>query len=138
MLPQSICFVDVETTGTSAFYNRVIEIGIVKTLNGEIVKEYKTLINPQTHIDPFIEQLTGIDPISLENAPTFEEVAPEIYELLSDSFFVAHNVRFDYGFLRNEFKRSGIKLSLKHFCTVKLSRLLYPDMKRHNMDAIID
>ncbi|HSW48281.1 MAG TPA: exonuclease domain-containing protein, partial [Candidatus Saccharimonadales bacterium] len=131
-------FVDVETTGTSAFYNRIIEIGILKTIDGKVVKEYKTLINPQTRIDPFIENLTGIAQAALENAPTFEDIAQEIYELLTDSYFVAHNVRFDYGFLRNEFKRIGGKLNLKHFCTVKLSRLLYPDMKRHNLDAIIE
>ena len=138
MLPKSICFVDVETTGTSAYYNRVIEIGILKTIDGKIVKQYKTLINPEAHLEPFIQQLTGITPVELEKAPTFEEVKDEIYELLSESFFVAHNVRFDYGFLRNEFKRCGIKLSLKHFCTVKLARLLYPHHKRHNLDSIIE
>ncbi len=138
MLPKSICFVDLETTGTSASYNRVIEIGILKTIDGKIVKKYKTLINPQTHIDPFIEQLTGIRPADLENAPLFEDVKDEIAEILADSVFVAHNVRFDYGFLRNEFKRCGTRLSLKHFCTVKLSRILFPDLKRHNLDAVIE
>ncbi len=138
MLPQSICFVDVETTGTNAYYNRLIEIGILKTIDGKIVKDYKTLINPQTYVDPFIENLTGISAKDLENAPTFETVAAEIYEILSDSFFVAHNVSFDYGFLRSEFKRLDIKLSLKHFCTVKLARLLYPALKRHNLDSIIE
>lgn len=138
MLPNSICFVDIETTGVSTYYNRVIEIGIIKVVDGRVVKEYKQLVNPQTHIDPFIEQLTGISHAELLNAPTFEEVKDEIYEILSGSVFVAHNVRFDYGFLRNEFKRYGIRLSLKHFCTVKLSRLLYPSFRRHNLDSIIE
>src|SRR5206468_3403196 len=122
----------------SAYYNRVIEIGILKVVDGVIVKEYKTLINPEAHVDPFIEGLTGISAADLESAPTFEEVASEINEILTDSYFVAHNVRFDYGFLRNEFKRAGLRLNLKQICTVKLSRILYPDMTRHNLDAIIE
>ena len=138
MLPQSICFVDIETTGTSAYYNRVIEIGILKVVDGKIVKKYQTLINPQTHLDPFIEKLTGITIGNLENAPLFENIAEEIYEILSDSIFVAHNVRFDYGFLRNEYRRLEKKFRLKHFCTVKLARVLYPNLKRHNLDSIIE
>lgn len=138
MLPSSICFVDIETTGISPYYNRIIEIGILKVVDGIVVKKYKALINPGVRIDPFIEQLTGITQADLVGAPTFDEIKDEVYEILEDSVFVAHNVRFDYGFLRQEFKKYGTKLSLKHFCTVKLSRLLYPHHKKHNLDAIIE
>ncbi len=138
MLPKSICFIDTETTGLNASYNRIIEVGVLKVVDGELVKEFKTLVNPGTYVDPFIQQMTGINPEALEKAPTFEEIKDELSALLEDSIFVAHNVRFDYGFIRNEFKRSGIKFSSKHFCTVKLARLLYPNQKRYNLDSIIE
>jgi DNA polymerase III subunit epsilon len=138
MLPKSICFVDIETTGLNAGYNRIIEIGILKVVNGKIIRKYNQLINPQQHIDPFIETLTGIKGKDLENTPTFFEVADELLNIFEDSIFVAHNVRFDYGFIRNEFKNIGVKFASKHFCTVKLARLLYPNQRRYGLDSIID
>ena len=104
-------FVDIETTGTSARHDRVIEIGILRVENDRIVKKYNQLINPETHVSPFITQITGITPDDLEDAPTFEIVKDEVYELLHGSIFVAHNVRFDHGFLKNEFKRHDMNLA---------------------------
>lgn len=138
MLPTNLSFVDIETTGASPQKGRIIEIGILRVENNILVKTYNTLINPQTYIDPFITQLTGIHPKTVEDAPTFEQVKDEILEILKDSVFVAHNVRFDYGFLRNEFRRFGHHFSTKHFCTVKLARLLYPGSARYNLDSIIE
>lgn len=138
MLPANLSFVDIETTGASPQKGRIIEIGILRVENNKLVKTYNTLINPQSYIDPFITQLTGIYPQAVENAPTFEQVKDEILEILKDSVFVAHNVRFDYGFLRNEFRRFGHHFSTKHFCTVKLARLLYPGSARYNLDSIIE
>ncbi len=138
MLPEKIAFVDIETTGGSAFYDRIIEIGILRVENNKLVKTYHSLINPQAHLPKEIELLTGITPTDLESAPTFRTVKDEIQEILSDCYFVAHNVRFDYGFLKSEFKRENITFSTKHFCTVRLSRLLYPRFKHHNLDAIIE
>lgn len=138
MLSSPICFIDTETTGLNASYNRIIEIGVLKVVDGQLVKEFKTLVNPQTYVDPFIQQMTGINPEALESAPTFSEIKDELAALLDDSIFVAHNVRFDYGFIRNEFKRVGVRFFSKQFCTVKLARLLYPNQKRYNLDAIIE
>ena len=138
MIPKSICFVDLETTGINAKYGKIIEIGIIKTEDGEIVQKYSKLLNPGTHVDPFVENLTGISVRDLENAPSFYEIKDELLEILKDSVFVAHSVRFDYGFIRNEFKRIGISYTSKHFCTVKLSRLLYPNLKKYNLDSIIE
>ncbi len=138
MLPKSICFVDIETSGLNASYNRIIEIGIIRVENGEIVREFNSLINPEGLVDPFVENLTGIKTEDLEKAPTFYEIKDELSDILEDSVFVAHSVRFDYGFIRNEFKRIGISFNSKHFCTVKLSRLLYPNLKKHNLDSIIE
>lgn len=136
-LPNSICFVDLETSGMSSYYSRIIEIGIIKIENGKVVKKYKQLINPEKYIDPFITNLTGITPKMLENAPTFDSVKDEILEILKDSIFVAHNVRFDYGFIRQEFKKFDITYTSKHFCTVKLARFLFPTLKYYNLDSII-
>ena len=138
MLSLPLSFVDLETTGTSTNFNRIIEIGILKVDRNKVIRKYETLINPEISIDPFIQQYTGINPQDLENAPTFYDLKDEILEILKDSIFVAHNVRFDYGFIRNEFKRFDISFSSKHFCTVKLARLLYPEWKKYNLDTVIE
>jgi DNA polymerase III subunit epsilon len=137
-LPRSLCFIDVETTGVNALYGRIIEIGLLKVTDGKLVKEYRTLLNPRMYLDPFIESMTGIHPDDLEKAPYFEDIADELSYLLEDSIFVAHNARFDYGFIRSEFKRMGRKYRSPHMCTVKLARLLYPNQKKYNLDSIIE
>lgn len=138
MLPAMLAFVDVETSGLSVTRDRIIEIGIVRVENGKIVDTYQTLINPQTYLSPEIERITGISKSSLEDAPIFDDVKRRILEILDGCIFVAHNVRFDYGFLRNELKRCETNYSSKHFCTVKLSRTLFPEMPHHNLDSIIE
>ncbi len=137
MLPKTISFVDCETTGMSSQMGRIIEIGIIRVENNVIVDEYSTLINPQTSIDPFIQTLTGITSQQLQDAPTFYDVSKRIKELLKDSMFVAHNVLFDYSFIKREFERLEEAFVSKYCCSVKLSRNLYPRFKHHNLDAII-
>src|SRR3989344_686890 len=137
MLPEKIAFVDIETTGTSLASDRIIEIGIVRVENNTVTKTFQTLINPQTYLSPFITNMTGIQEHMLDNAPTFSQVKDDIKQLLQDCVFVAHNVRFDYGFLKHEFKRLGHTFTQKHFCTVKLSQILFPRARHHNLDSII-
>src|SRR3989338_1936697 len=105
MLPKKLVFIDVETTGPRPTYDRIIEVGILRVENGNVVKEYKQLINPHIYLSPFIQLLTGISQNDLEEAPSFSDVRDELIEILDDATFVAHNVRFDYSFIRNEFKR---------------------------------
>ncbi len=138
MLPTKLAFVDIETTGGRTNYDRIIEIGIVRVENDQVIDTYSTLINPHSHIPPEISQMTGIRESDVLNAPTFREVAADIIEILKDYTFVAHNVRFDYGFIKAEFARLGATYTSKHFCTVKLSRVLYPTHERHNLDSIIE
>lgn len=138
MYPTKLSFVDIETTGTNITHGRIIEIGILRIENNRLIKKYHSLINPQIRIDPFIEKLTGITQHVLDSAPLFEDIHEEIMELLADSVFVAHSVRFDYGFIRNEFKRLGKKFFLRQLCTVKLARLLYPGIKKYTLDSIIE
>jgi len=134
---QPLAFVDLETTGGSAIKDRITEIGMV-LVDDSGVREWSQLIHPQVRIPPFIEQLTGISNGMVVNAPDFESVAAEVNALLQGRLFIAHNARFDYGFLKNEFKRLGIQFKPQVLCTVKLSRTLYPQYERHNLDSLIE
>ncbi len=138
MLPPRITFVDVETTGGRSAYDRIIEIGMLRVENNEVARTFSSLINPHTYIPQEIERLTGITQKDVERAPSFREVADEILEMLDESIFVAHNVRFDYGFLKQEFLRLNTAFSSKQFCTVRLSRNLFPAYRHHNLDSIIE
>ena len=132
-----LAFVDIETTGSHFDRDRITEIGI-KTLAGNDIQVWEQLINPQTFIPQNIQRLTGISPQMVENQPSFEEVARELKQELEGKIFIAHNARFDYGFIKASFKRIGIDFKPKVLCTVKLSRLLFPDQPRHNLDTIIN
>lgn len=133
----TFAFLDLETTGGSAGNDRITEIGICFWRNGEQLGQWQTLLNPQTRISPFIERYTGISNEMVADAPLFGDVADEFREQLEDVVFVAHNARFDYGFVKSEFRRLGQAFSAPVLCTVKLSRALYPEFRRHNMDALI-
>lgn len=137
MIAPRIAFVDLETTGTNASFNRITEIGIVTVADGQLVEEWSSLVNPEQRIPPAIEQLTGISSEMVESAPTFASLGQEVLRRLRGSLFVAHNARFDYGFLKNEFRRAGMAFQEKVLCTVKLSRALYPQHRRHNLDSIM-
>lgn len=131
-----IAFIDLETTGTNATVDRITEIGVV-LVDDKGVREWSQLIQPQTRIPAFIEQLTGITNAMVSDAPTFAEIAEELAALLQGYLFIAHNARFDYGFLKNEFKRVGLTFQPSVLCTVKLSRTLFPEHKHHNLDSLI-
>lgn len=137
-LPAKLVFVDVETTGGSLRSDSIIEIGIVRVEDGQVTQTFKSVIDPQQFVPEQIFQLTGITQSEIDQAPTFRELKDQILELLSDCVLVAHNARFDYGFLRQEFSRLGVSFSSKHCCTVKISRSLYPQHRHHNLDMLIE
>jgi DNA polymerase-3 subunit epsilon len=136
MLP---CYVllDLETTGGSPVHDRITEIAAVRIEDGQEVARWSTLVNPGVPISSFIENLTGISDELVADAPAFADVAPRLLEIITGAVLVAHNVRFDHGFLVNEFARQATSLHLKTLCTVRLSRLLYPQYKSHGLDAIM-
>jgi DNA polymerase-3 subunit epsilon len=138
MLDQPVVFLDLETTGATSHYDRITEIGCVEVDCGRFVGEWSTLVNPGIRIPPAIEALTGISNAMVEAAPAFADIAESLAERLRGKVLVAHNARFDYGFLRNEFKRLGVDFSSQVVCTVKLSRKLYPQHRRHNLDSLIE
>lgn len=136
MLDQPYVFVDLETTGATATADRITEVGLIE-VDADGVREWSSLVNPGVRISDFIERLTGISNAMVATAPPFEEIAAEVATRLAGKIFVAHNARFDYGFLKNEFKRVGIDFRAPVLCTVKLSRKLYPQHAKHNLDSLI-
>jgi DNA polymerase-3 subunit epsilon len=134
----TLAFVDLETTGGNAAFDRITEIGIVRMQNGELLEEWSSLVNPQCPISPYIEAFTGISSEMVADAPLFADVAAAVFEKLRGAVFIAHNARFDHSFLRTEFRKLGMAYSADALCTVKLSRRLFPEHARHNLDALID
>jgi len=134
---QPLVFLDVETTGAHPVYDRITEIGLVSVDPGGAREDFSTLLNPGVSIPPAIQSLTGITNDMVALAPRFEELAAMLYGRLEGRVLIAHNARFDYGFLRNEFRRAGVRYASQVLCTVKLSRTLHPREARHNLDALM-
>lgn len=141
MLPApAFAFVDLETTGTRAEADRITEIAIVRVdvaHDAPRVSEWSTLVDPQVPIPPAIQALTGITDTMVRSAPTFSTIAAEITQMLAGRVFVAHNARFDYGFLKHAFARLERTFAARVLCTVRLSRRMYPDVHGHGLDALI-
>jgi DNA polymerase III subunit epsilon len=136
-LESPLAIVDLETTGGQPAWDRVTEIGVIEIEGFEVTAEWSTLVNPGGTIPAPIQALTGITNEMVAAAPSFRELAGELYERLAGRVFVAHNARFDYGFLRHEFERAGVKFMAKTLCTVRLSRRLYAEHASHNLDSLI-
>jgi len=132
-----LAFIDLETTGANPTIDRITEIGVV-LVEGEAVRTWSTLVNPQRTIPQFIQQLTGISNDMVAGAPTFDQVAGALEALLAGRLFIAHNARFDYGFLKNEYQRLGRRFRADVVCTVRLSRRLFPEHHRHNLDSLVE
>lgn len=138
MFDKCLAIVDLETTGMSAAHNRVIEIAIIRIEGSKIIETFTSLINPQIYIPSFITHLTGISNQDIEKAPLFGEVKHTVKRLLKGATFVAHNVWFDYSFIRAEFERVAVPFESKKCCTVRLSRRLYPQYKSHSLASVIE
>ncbi|MGQ9425759.1 exonuclease domain-containing protein [Gilvimarinus sp. F26214L] len=130
-------FLDLETTGSRAGSDRITEVGLIEVLDGEVIDQYQTLVNPETPISPFISSLTGITDPMVADAPVFAEIAEELMGRLLGRTLVAHNSRFDHSFLKNEFRRLGLDYRTRVVCTVKLSRRLTPELRSHGLDSLI-
>lgn len=129
--------IDVETTGLSAARNRIIEIGMVRVEKLKITSRFHSLINPNTYIPSFITQFTGISNEDVEDAPAFEDLADRILEFSQDSVLTAHNLPFDYSFLRNELRLCGYELpKFETLCTLKLARRIFPFLKSRSLGSV--
>jgi len=140
----SLAFVDLETTGTTAREDAITDVAIVRVDADPAgcapprVTEWTTLVDPGVPIPPAIQALTGITDAMVRAAPPFSAIASEIAALTAGAVFVAHNARFDYGFLKHAFARLDRTFSARVLCTVKVSRRLYPDADRHSLDHLIE
>ncbi|MEM7108556.1 MAG: exonuclease domain-containing protein [Bacteroidota bacterium] len=125
--------VDIETTGGFAGRSRITEIAIFIHDGEKVVDHYETLINPEQHIPNYITGLTGISNHTVEKAPTFKEVAPIVHEKLQGNIFVAHNVHFDYSFIKAALEENSYDLGTKKLCTVRLSRGIFPGLRSYGL-----
>ena len=127
---------DIESTGGAKGSDKITEIAIYLFDGEKIVDEYQTLVNPQRSIDPYVVKLTGITNDMVKSAPTFPEIAKEIVNITEGAVFVAHNVSFDYLFLKREFKSLGYDYNRKRLCTVNLSRKIIPGHKSYSLGKL--
>ena len=134
---EKLIFIDLETTGANPAVDRITEIGLVEVDRAGNAASWSSLVNPGVSIPAFIQGLTGISNAMVRQAPSFEQLAPELHQRLQGALFIAHNARFDYGFLRNAFSEAGYAFRSDVLCTVKLSRKLFPEESRHNLDALV-
>ncbi len=137
LLGRDLVCVDLETTGGNPALHRIIEIGVVTIDRDGAISEWTTLVDPGCRIPPSIVGFTGIDDAMVAGAPAFADIYKDLLERLDGRLFVAHNARFDYGFIKGELARLDVRWQARTLCTVKLSRRLHPEHPRHNLDALI-
>jgi DNA polymerase-3 subunit epsilon len=128
--------VDIETTGGTPAGSRITEICAVVTDGHTVLQRFETLLNPGTPIPRGITALTGIDDAMVQNAPVFADIAQELYHLLHDKIFVAHNVNFDYSFIHREFEHLGLPFSVQKLCTAKAARKAFPGRRSYGLGNI--
>lgn len=130
---------DIETTGLSVTSNKIIEIAGVKMKDGKEIDRFATFINPHERIPYNIQQLTNITDDMVRDAPELEEKLPEFAAFIGDSVLVAHNARFDIGFIQANLKRLGHpELANPVLDTLELARMLFPSMKNHRLNTLAD
>jgi len=128
--------VDIEATGGNHIKGKIIEIAIYIFDGKEIINEYSTLVNPEVKIDWYVAKLTGITNTMVKDAPIFFDVAKKINNLLKGQIFVAHDVDFDYMFLKTELKKAGFDLNEPKVCTIKLSGKVFPDAESYSLGKL--
>ncbi len=128
--------VDIETTGGYAANHRITEIAVYHHDGVQIRESFSSLVNPGRNIPYYITGLTGISTEMVLDAPTFEEIADELFKILDGKVFVAHNAHFDYSFLKKEFESVGINWQSKKLCTVRLSRKIIPGLRSYSLGSL--
>ena len=129
------CVLDTETTGLSAYYDEIIEIGILRVRNNEIVDQYSQLIKPKSLIDPFITSLTCITNEMVEGMPKISDVKNEVLTFIGDDIIVGHNTSFDMRFLNEVFKQP---VNNYYMDTMQFARKVYPELKHHRLSDLTE
>jgi DNA polymerase III epsilon subunit family exonuclease len=134
----SFVVVDLETTGLNAALDNIVEIAAVKMVNGEIVDEWSTMVNPGIYVPAECTQISGITTEMLEGSPVFADVVDDYLKILgTDSVFVAHNVDFDRTFLNK--KLEGLQRPLMnnpYLCTFKLAKVVHPNLSKYGLGSL--
>lgn len=138
MFDSPAVFVDIETNGGNGAGGRITEIALIRVENGDVVEEFTSLVNPGGPLPYWITRLTGITNEDVAEAPYFDEIASEVHRVLDGAIFVAHNVRFDFSFVKRQLEAAGYRFKPKLFCTVRMSRAMYPEHKGHSLEKIIN
>jgi len=128
--------VDLETTGGSALFDRVLEVAAVRVENDRITQRFDRLVQPGIPIPPFVSRLTGITPELLRGKPTFDYFLPDLAAMLDGAVVVAHNASFDCNFLLQAFKRANLVWEGPRLCTLRLARRLVPGMPSYRLDSL--
>jgi DNA polymerase-3 subunit epsilon len=129
--------IDIETTGGLVKRDKITEIAIVLHDGKQIVDRFESLVNPERSIPEYVSRITGITEEMVAEAPKFYEIAKTIVQMTEGAVFVAHNARFDYSFIREEFQRLGYTYSRRQLCTVRLARQVFPELEKFGLDALI-
>jgi DNA polymerase-3 subunit alpha (Gram-positive type) len=127
---------DIETTGFSPVHNRIIEIGAVKIVDGQIADRYSAFVNPDVPIPFEIEKLTGINDDMVMGAPMIDVILPQFFHFCQDAVLVAHNANFDMSFIIENARRLGLEKEFTYVDTVGIARILLPHQARHTLDAV--
>lgn len=133
MKKQEYAIVDIETTGGNARGSRITEIAIAIHDGTKVIDRWETLVNPEQEIPLAIFALTGIDNGMVRNAPIFDDISEKVLEMLTDRIFVAHNVNFDYSFVRHQLEKSGFKWTARKLCTVRAARKIKPGLGSYSL-----
>jgi len=136
MKNQQYAIVDIETTGGNASHSRITEIAIIIHDGTAVIDRFETLINPQQEIPLPIFALTGINNEMVKKAPIFDDVSEKILQMLTDRVFVAHNVNFDYSFVRHQLAESGFAWTASKLCTVRAARKIKPGLPSYSLGKL--
>ena len=132
------CVLDLETTGLSFRTEKITEVGIIKIRNGEVIDEFECFVNPEKPIPQEVVEVTHITDDMVKDAETIDKVIPRIIDFIGDSVLVAHNADFDIGFLKHNFAEYGYSLDNTYIDTLRLAKVIFPDMKRYKLGLIAD
>lgn len=132
------CVLDLETTGLSFRTEKITEVGIIKIKNGEVIDEFECFVNPEKPIPPEVVEVTHITDDMVKDAETIDKVIPKIIDFIGDSVLVAHNADFDIGFLKHNFTEYGYSLDNTYIDTLRLAKVIFPEMKRYKLGLIAD
>lgn len=127
---------DFETTGLSADYDRVIEVGVIKVNNHKIIDSYEALINPGVRISSTITSITGITNNMLRDQPDHKRIIPKLKAFVGNEPIVAHNASFDARFFRAELQRQGLSANNEFLCSLLLSRRIFQSLSSHKLSSL--